>query len=157
MGAASSHRSGVKHFKVDVRTLGMKETIESIARNYLGVETLETRHADSLDFHEVAVWQLERALTHAYCRGLEDQAEVLNYRSPVSIWGYAASSIVRTLHTEGFDLAECDAVLRSVGVELGPEELKFIYADDYVNAADLNRDQLEHLRERSRLWQVFRD
>lgn len=32
-------------------------------------ETLETRNSDELDFHEVAVWQMEAWMTHAYHLG----------------------------------------------------------------------------------------
>jgi hypothetical protein len=38
----------------------------AIARRYLGIPTLETRRSDSLDFHDVAVWQLKAALRAAY-------------------------------------------------------------------------------------------
>lgn len=38
----------------------------AIARGYLGIPTLETRRSDSLDFHDVAVWQLKAALQAAY-------------------------------------------------------------------------------------------
>ena len=30
--------------------------LESIALDHLFIETLQTRHADSLDFHDTAVW-----------------------------------------------------------------------------------------------------
>jgi Family of unknown function (DUF6900) len=44
--------------------------IEKIARRDLGIETLETRHSDSLDFHECAVWQIRRALENAFIAGM---------------------------------------------------------------------------------------
>jgi hypothetical protein len=40
--------------------------IAAIAREDLGVETLETRNSDALDFHEVAVWSLREALMKAF-------------------------------------------------------------------------------------------
>lgn len=46
-----------------------QETIEKIARDILWVETLEERKSDSLDFHELAVWQLKNALSAAYEAG----------------------------------------------------------------------------------------
>jgi hypothetical protein len=52
----------------------MNENIElftQIAREHLDIETLETRKMDGLDFHEVAVWQLEKALRAAYEAGRE--------------------------------------------------------------------------------------
>ena len=42
---------------------------EAIAREHLFVETLETRHWDRLDFHEVAVWGIRSALKAAYEAG----------------------------------------------------------------------------------------
>jgi hypothetical protein len=44
--------------------------IREIATRVLGIETLEPRHQDSLDFHEVAVWNLKKALEAAYEAGL---------------------------------------------------------------------------------------
>jgi hypothetical protein len=43
--------------------------LEEIAREKLGVETLETRNSDRLDFVEVSVWQLKAALEAAYLAG----------------------------------------------------------------------------------------
>ena len=45
------------------------DLIESIARLHLDLETLDTRRADSLDFHELGVWQLRAALVAAYRAG----------------------------------------------------------------------------------------
>ena len=42
-----------------------------IAQNKLGIETLETRKSDSLDFHDVAVWCLRDALEAAFNAGVE--------------------------------------------------------------------------------------
>jgi len=44
-------------------------TIQNIARDVLGLETLETRRRDSLDFHELAVWQIREALEAAFEAG----------------------------------------------------------------------------------------
>jgi len=40
-----------------------------IAREILNLETLETRRMDSLDFHELAVWEIREALEAAYNAG----------------------------------------------------------------------------------------
>jgi hypothetical protein len=48
-----------------------RKTIEGIAKNILGLGTLDTRKSDSLDFHEHAVWQLKAALEAAFNAGLE--------------------------------------------------------------------------------------
>lgn len=44
--------------------------INKIAREELGVETLDARNSDQLDFHELAVWQIRKALLKAYKAGL---------------------------------------------------------------------------------------
>jgi hypothetical protein len=53
--------------------LAPPETAESaithIARTTLGLETLETRRSDRLDFHDLAVWQIKQALQAAYEAG----------------------------------------------------------------------------------------
>jgi hypothetical protein len=36
------------------------------AQGHLGIETLDTRQSDSLDFHGVAVWAIKEALEAAY-------------------------------------------------------------------------------------------
>lgn len=45
--------------------------LTQIARKHLGIDTLQTRHADSLDFHDVAVWCLREALEAAFNAGVE--------------------------------------------------------------------------------------
>ena len=45
--------------------------LEEIAHTQLGIRTLETRNADRLDFHEIAVWRLKAALAKAYEAGRE--------------------------------------------------------------------------------------
>ncbi len=42
-----------------------------IAQKNLGIETLETRKSDRLDFHDVAVWCLRDALEAAFKAGAE--------------------------------------------------------------------------------------
>lgn len=43
--------------------------LAQIALEHLFVPTLQTRHLDRLDFHEVAVWGIEAALQAAYQAG----------------------------------------------------------------------------------------
>ena len=43
----------------------MRKTLEQIAAEHLGIETLETRNSDHLYFHEVGVWGLKAALEAA--------------------------------------------------------------------------------------------
>lgn len=44
-------------------------TLTTIAREALGLETLETRNSDSLDFHDTAVSCIKEALERAYEAG----------------------------------------------------------------------------------------
>lgn len=46
--------------------------IENIACTILHVDTLATRNSDSLDFHEVGVWNMKAALEAAYLAGMVD-------------------------------------------------------------------------------------
>jgi hypothetical protein len=43
--------------------------IRKIACDVLGIETLDTRKSDRLDFHDLAVWQIRQALDAAYEAG----------------------------------------------------------------------------------------
>ena len=51
------------------RLNNMDETIDTIAKLTLGLETLETRNMDSLDFHEFSVGNIKAALSEAYLAG----------------------------------------------------------------------------------------
>lgn len=42
-----------------------------IAQKHLGIETLQTRNSDSLDFHDTAVWCIRDALEAAFKAGVE--------------------------------------------------------------------------------------
>jgi hypothetical protein len=42
-----------------------------IAQKHLRIDTLETRHSDRLDFHDVAVWCIRDALEAAFKAGVE--------------------------------------------------------------------------------------
>jgi len=50
----------------------LNQLMTQIAQQHLRLETLETRHSDSLDFHDLAVWQIESALRAAFEAGRED-------------------------------------------------------------------------------------
>ena len=43
--------------------------IQTIAHDLLGIETLEQQNRDGLDFHELAVWQIRKALAAAFEAG----------------------------------------------------------------------------------------
>ena len=42
------------------------KAFETIATNTLGIETLAVQNSDRLDFHDISVWQIKRALQAAY-------------------------------------------------------------------------------------------
>ena len=50
----------------------LNKLISQIAQQHLPIETLETRHSDDLDFHDIAVWQIESALRAAFEAGRKD-------------------------------------------------------------------------------------
>ena len=50
----------------------MNAELERIAQEILGITTLETRDLDLLDFHELSVWRLKKALEAAYLAGQRD-------------------------------------------------------------------------------------
>ena len=43
--------------------------LEIATKHLHGIETLETRNSDSLDFHDVAIWAIRAALEAAYAAG----------------------------------------------------------------------------------------
>ena len=59
----------MKATKTKTATQTAEEAIEKIAKETLGLETLETRKSDSLDFHDLAVWNIKEALLKAYNAG----------------------------------------------------------------------------------------
>jgi len=44
-------------------------TLDHIAQTILGLETLDTRNSDRLDFHDLAVWNINAALQAAFEAG----------------------------------------------------------------------------------------
>lgn len=45
------------------------EQLAKLAKQYLSIEVLDPRNSDSLDFHEVSVWDVKKALILAYEMG----------------------------------------------------------------------------------------
>ncbi len=45
------------------------QALTEIATQILELETLDTRRSDRLDFHELAIWQIKKALEAAYTAG----------------------------------------------------------------------------------------
>jgi hypothetical protein len=56
----------------------MQQQIDKIARNVLGLATLETRKSDRLDFHDLAVWKIREALADAYLAGMNDSKRLVD-------------------------------------------------------------------------------
>jgi len=52
----------------------LDQVLTQIANEHLDIPTLETRRSDSLDFHDVAVWQVHEALQAAYMAGVAEGA-----------------------------------------------------------------------------------
>ena len=61
-------------------TNNIRRILQNIAKEFLNIPTLQARMSDSLDFHEVAVWQLEKALAAAYKAGHNQAGDVINER-----------------------------------------------------------------------------
>ncbi|MEY3174206.1 MAG: hypothetical protein RLZZ436_2120 [Planctomycetota bacterium] len=51
------------------RQIAVDAELTSIAKRTLQIPTLESRKSDRLDFHEIAVWELLKALRLAYRAG----------------------------------------------------------------------------------------
>lgn len=49
------------------------EILTNIAKERLGIETLETRNSDSLDFYDISVWALKEMLEQAYEAGKQSK------------------------------------------------------------------------------------
>ena len=47
-----------------------QKILTGIAQKNLNIDTLETQNSDALDFHNVAVWQIEEALKDAFITGM---------------------------------------------------------------------------------------
>ena len=51
----------------------MEQQISQIAQKHLFLDTLETQNSDSLDFHDLAVWQIKEALEAAFRAGQQSK------------------------------------------------------------------------------------
>lgn len=71
-----------------------KAAIEAIAKKILGLETLDERKSDGLDFSEQAVWRLEAALAAAYEAGADASRGVTRTSSGEKRYQLRGSSLV---------------------------------------------------------------
>ncbi|OED40238.1 hypothetical protein ACH42_17135 [Endozoicomonas sp. (ex Bugula neritina AB1)] len=63
----------------------MKEVLNQIAKTALQIDTLERQGSDSLDFHDLAVWQIKKALMNAYQKGyMQGEIDTVNKRYGVT-------------------------------------------------------------------------
>lgn len=60
-------------YKRNNKQMSKRKTLEKIAKNHLFIDTLETRNRDRLDFHEVSVWGVVKALEEAYELGRQTE------------------------------------------------------------------------------------
>jgi hypothetical protein len=67
--AKQSGTGGVETNPNGTLKMTTQQPLEQIARQHLGLTTLTTRNADSLDFHDLAVWSIEAALKAAFEAG----------------------------------------------------------------------------------------
>ena len=58
--------------KADKSLEAVRRLAAKIAKQDLGIETLETQLLDEKDFHDLAVWNIEKALIRAYVAGRND-------------------------------------------------------------------------------------
>lgn len=130
----------------------MKASIDSIARDYLHIPTLETQNRDGLDFHDVAVWGVKAALEEAYRQGLDDQANLLTSGRRPYAWGQTIGSLIRTMEINDFSQHEASAVLLSIGIDRNPRAIQRIYGNKDVQPASLTDKQLGELRYRANLY-----
>jgi hypothetical protein len=49
--------------------MAKNKAVQTIAEETLNLPTLKSRGRDSLDFHELSVWQIKKALEEAYDAG----------------------------------------------------------------------------------------
>lgn len=64
---ADKSAKGVDDASINAR---LDAVLEPIAKKHLDVETLKTRHSDSLDFYDCSVWSIKSALKEAFNAGL---------------------------------------------------------------------------------------
>jgi len=68
-------RNKTRSFRAAFAARDRAEVVARIAKEVLGLDTLDTRSSDALDFSEQAVWTLRAALEAAYAAGAISGAE----------------------------------------------------------------------------------
>ena len=57
------------------------DLFEELAKKYLRFETLTPRNRDSLDFRQVSIWDVKRALEAAYNEGVQEGARQMTHHA----------------------------------------------------------------------------
>jgi hypothetical protein len=70
------HHNRTHHAREETKmNLEARKVAARIARDSLGIATLENRKSDALDFHNLSVWRIETALVAAYYAGIESKRQ----------------------------------------------------------------------------------
>lgn len=75
----------------------MQNLLNEIARKHLGIDTLEVRNSDDLDFHDLSVVALQEALVSAYLAGSTDGAKAMKIVADKSTT--PCTSVLRPMET----------------------------------------------------------
>jgi hypothetical protein len=51
------------------------KVLETIAKKFLRIDTLQAQNSDLMDFHDLAVWSIESALRAAYESGQQSSGK----------------------------------------------------------------------------------
>ena len=88
----------------------MKKTIDRIAREILDLETLERRNSDSLDFHDLPVWEIKHALETAYVAGA--RSKDLELRMSIALLVDASDNLLAAIDraNEEYDTGALDLI-----------------------------------------------
>jgi hypothetical protein len=96
--------------------------LDAIARDHLCIPTLASRQADNLDFHDVAVWQLEAALKAAFDAGTRSAGKNAESQDLAPNASVEAASSTSLLVTKGTPLAPGKMYMRLYHGRNDPEQ-----------------------------------
>jgi len=124
---AAKYNKVRKQVKKELPELIARHKVSEEVRKLLHLETLATRNMDSLDFHEVAVWNVKKAIDMAFEAGRKLEKAKRKSRSGkrfrlLHVYGSVDPSIV------GKSYKDYDSLLKAAR--------KFIKSDDYTEGED---------------------
>ena len=87
-----------------------RASIDRIAHEILGLETLEKRNRDSLDFHDLSVWQIKKALEAAYLAGA--RSKDLELRISIALLVEASDNLLAAIEraNQEYDTGALDII-----------------------------------------------